>query len=367
MAHIKKVKRTSITFDVIIIGGCITGITTALLLQKKGYKVMLVDYNEVGFFTSGSYVTHINGFYDSVYFDILKKLDNGRYDLFKRAVKETENFLMNTVKEYNIQCDLQKADGYILAKTKEEIVEMERWNSITGNGHSTVKSLPVQLNSKKSESVGMGFLVNNVKYLNALKNEFLKIDGQIQECARVLKIEGDAVKTVYSTRGKFKGKKIVYTPQTSRIVNVKPYKLFPYIYYSVYAELENYDVTPCFSYDLHNPSHRYIVTSDGFSSVVISGCDHKNVKGKVRTKYFDELKNLLLKNFNVKDAIATWSYVYYMNDDMLPVIGAVPQQKNAYIAAGYKPDGMVVAFIATEILVSLITEGESVYADLFSK
>ena len=53
--------------DVLIIGGGITGLTAALLLQNAGKKCLLVDMNSIGYGTTGGTSAHINTFADTTY------------------------------------------------------------------------------------------------------------------------------------------------------------------------------------------------------------------------------------------------------------------------------------------------------------
>ncbi|RZK89596.1 MAG: FAD-dependent oxidoreductase, partial [Pedobacter sp.] len=57
-------------YDVIIIGAGITGITTALLLQKAGKKCLVLEAGNIGFGTTGGTTAHINTFFDSTYPEI---------------------------------------------------------------------------------------------------------------------------------------------------------------------------------------------------------------------------------------------------------------------------------------------------------
>ncbi len=59
-------------FDVLIVGGGITGITTALQLQKAGKKCILAEAHTIGFGTSGGTTAHLNTFMDNSYYNIEK-------------------------------------------------------------------------------------------------------------------------------------------------------------------------------------------------------------------------------------------------------------------------------------------------------
>lgn len=366
-SNIKPTKRTDIIFDVVIIGGCITGVTTAYLLQQMGYKVIIVEFSEIGFFTSGSYITHVNNYYGSVYFDVIKKLDKQQIVQHNKAGNEGTKLILQLVKENNIDCDLCMAEGHLFAKNNMENTELENIKQIlTGLDKNKIgaKTFPYKMSRKADAFTGNEYIINNVKYMTALKQLFLEAGGTVQERARVLKVDNKQTKTVFTTRGKVKGRHLVYTPQTSRVINLKPYNFFPYIYYSVSAELEKGRHGRGFCYDMEDPSHRFIVTNDSLDKVVICGEDHKNVKGRIRSDYFDKLIKMLKRNFKFSDTILTWSYVYYKNKDGLPVIGPTGDD-NTFIAAGYKPDGMVLAAIGAKIITDLITTGSSKYESVY--
>ncbi|MDB5138022.1 MAG: dependent oxidoreductase, partial [Mucilaginibacter sp.] len=54
-------------YDVLIIGGGITGMTAALMLQNTGKQCLLVEAQTIGFGTTGGTSAHINTFADTTY------------------------------------------------------------------------------------------------------------------------------------------------------------------------------------------------------------------------------------------------------------------------------------------------------------
>ncbi len=54
-------------YDAVVIGGGITGMTTAYLLQKAGKQCVLIEAHNVGFGTTGGTSAHINTFADTTY------------------------------------------------------------------------------------------------------------------------------------------------------------------------------------------------------------------------------------------------------------------------------------------------------------
>lgn len=56
--------------DVIVVGAGITGITTALILQKAGRKCIVLEAANIGFGTTGGTSAHLNTFFDATYPEI---------------------------------------------------------------------------------------------------------------------------------------------------------------------------------------------------------------------------------------------------------------------------------------------------------
>src|SRR5215203_317958 len=59
-------------FDVIIVGGGVTGVATALQLQKAGKKCIILEAYSLCFGTTGGTTAHLNTFLDTPYNQIEK-------------------------------------------------------------------------------------------------------------------------------------------------------------------------------------------------------------------------------------------------------------------------------------------------------
>ena len=66
-------------FDVIIVGGGITGISTALLLQEAGKKCLVAEAANLCFGTTGGTTAHLNTLLDTPYYYYSKKFQQGTF------------------------------------------------------------------------------------------------------------------------------------------------------------------------------------------------------------------------------------------------------------------------------------------------
>src|SRR4051812_12736447 len=79
---------TNTIFDVLIIGGGITGVTTALLLQKAGKKCVLAEAVTLGFGTTGGTTAHLNNFFETPYYEVIKDFGQSSAILLAEAARD---------------------------------------------------------------------------------------------------------------------------------------------------------------------------------------------------------------------------------------------------------------------------------------
>src|SRR4030095_12675658 len=91
-------------YDVVIVGGGITGISTAFHLQKAGMNCLLLEAHELCFGTTGGTTAHINTLLDVPYSTIEKNFSKEKSKLVATSVTEAVNTIGSTVEKYNIDC-----------------------------------------------------------------------------------------------------------------------------------------------------------------------------------------------------------------------------------------------------------------------
>ena len=84
-------------YDIVIVGGGITGISTAYHLQKAGMNCLLLEAHELCFGTTGGTTAHINTLLDVPYSTIEKKFSKEKARLVAESVKEAVNTIRDTV------------------------------------------------------------------------------------------------------------------------------------------------------------------------------------------------------------------------------------------------------------------------------
>ena len=98
-------------YDVLIAGGGITGVTTALLLQKAGKKVAIAEAHTLCFGTTGGTTAHINSFFDKSYDQVENDFGKESAQLISKATRQSRELFAKNVADYNIDCGFEKKDG----------------------------------------------------------------------------------------------------------------------------------------------------------------------------------------------------------------------------------------------------------------
>ena len=112
-------------YDVVIIGGGITGMTAALMLQNAGKKCLLIEAETIGFGTTGGTSVHINTFSDTTYPEARSAFGKEGAQLFADAVNEGYAIIKENIKTYRIACDFALKKGYVYAVTNDQVKQLE--------------------------------------------------------------------------------------------------------------------------------------------------------------------------------------------------------------------------------------------------
>jgi glycine/D-amino acid oxidase-like deaminating enzyme len=108
----KKLDR-DISVDVVIVGGGISGMTTAYLLSKEGKKVALVDDGNIGSGETGRTTAHITHALDDRYYDIERIHGKKGAKLAAESHTAAIDMIESIVTSEGIDCDFERLDGYL--------------------------------------------------------------------------------------------------------------------------------------------------------------------------------------------------------------------------------------------------------------
>ncbi|WP_390455760.1 FAD-dependent oxidoreductase, partial [Chryseobacterium sp. Alg-005] len=127
----EEIKRFSSTtdlnqpFDIAIIGGGFTGVSTALKLQQSGKKCILIEASNIGFGTTGGTTAHLNDFFDTTYAQAISDFGLDQAKLLAEAGKDAMRIIESNVSQFNIPCDFEKKTAYLFALDEKQAKQLD--------------------------------------------------------------------------------------------------------------------------------------------------------------------------------------------------------------------------------------------------
>ncbi len=358
-------------FDVLIVGGGITGITTALQLQKAGKKCILAEAQTIGFGTTGGTTAHLNTIMDTPYNLIEKNFGEDNAQLVAEATRNAIDLVKQNINEYSIDCAFEEKDGYVFSQDDKQTKELEDIFTASKKAGCEVEhadKIPVPIDFKKSIVFKRQAQFHPSKYLYALAKAFENAGGILLQGCRITGIKENDVLEIESSLGKINARKLIYATHVPPGVNLLHFRCAPYRSYAIAVTLKDNNYPDALAYDMYEPYHYYRTqVIDGKSYLIAGGEDHKTAHEENTEACFTRLESYIRKYFEVEEVAFRWSSQYFEPADGLPYIGNLPGNgDNVFVATGFGGNGITYSHVAAMILSDLIVKGNSKYEKLFN-
>ncbi len=360
-----------ISTDVLIIGGGITGLTTAYNFIDKKYNVILLEGDNFFTGTTCKSTGKLTYLQDLKYQDIYNVYDFETAKLYYEAQKDGIRIAKKIIKDNDIDCDIIKTEAVTFTKDNKEIKKFAKEEEILnllGVKYYTNSSRIKDDEIKRMILVKNTYVFNPVKYLKGLLKAIKKSDNiKLYENSRVTKIrKEDNYYVAYANDQKVKAKKIVIACNYPffTIPGFIPFKTYmEKSYITATKVVESKDICgitsnyPTVSFRYHSDKNdNYFIYLNNSSKI----CDKLNYK-----KNYDECVNVA-KNITGKTPTYKWTNMDVMTNDFMPLIGRISEDnKNVFIATGYNTWGMTNGTIAGKILYDLVRDSKNKYEKVF--
>lgn len=358
--------------DVAIIGGGITGITTAYLLKREGARVAIIDSNRIAKGTSGHTTAKITSQHSLIYDKMKKAVGEEKTRQYADANQAAIDLVENIIKENSIDCDFTRLPAYVYTQDENYISKLEsETNTASQLGISAdfTDRLQLPFNVKGAMRFANQAQFHPRKYLLSLASKIEGEDCRIFENTRAVDIlEGDPHIVVTDSGKKIRAKSVV---QATRY----PFYDKPGLYFTrLYPErsyLMGLKINGSFPEGMYinaeSPSRtlRSQISND-IRLVLVGGEKHKTGHGKDLHDHYETIRKFALSHFDVIDIPYRWSAQDYTAMDEIPVVGHLTAGRNRiYIASGFAKWGMSNGTASAEIISDLILKGDSPWASVY--
>jgi glycine/D-amino acid oxidase-like deaminating enzyme/nitrite reductase/ring-hydroxylating ferredoxin subunit len=360
LASIAPSEKSEKSYDCLVVGAGITGLTVALMLQSSGQQTVIADAHSVGFGTTGGTSAHLNTFADTTYKEAARAFGFEGAQLFADAVNEGFDIIKNNIFEYHIDCDFENKVGFLYAESEEEVKALEDvYTGAVNVGLETsyTEDVPTPVNFQRAIRFENQAQFHPLKYLQGLQKAYLAAGGTILENTKIESVASSGIQA----------KQVVYATHLPPNINLFNFECAPYRSYVMAVKLKSGKYPDSLIYDMQEPYHyTRSHTLDGEQLLIVGGLDHKTGHEDPE-KAFADLEKYIRKYYNVSSVKYKWSAQYYVPVDGLPYIGQMPLAADGvYCATGFNGNGMMLGSISAKVISDLILKRTNPYAELFS-
>jgi glycine/D-amino acid oxidase-like deaminating enzyme/nitrite reductase/ring-hydroxylating ferredoxin subunit len=343
--------------DVVVVGGGITGLTTALLAQRKGAKVAVIERNRIGSGTTGHSTGKVTSQHGLVYHDLLKRHGPDVAGSYADANQWAVRKVSDLASELAPEAHFESAPAIVFATDPEATkpIEAEYAACLRLGLPASLSSdceLPFEVaRCLQFEHQGM---INPANYCHGLAREISEQGGLIFEETSATGLSEDSEHVVVTTpQAELSGTSAVIAtllPFVDRALFFA--KTRPGRAYGVAALLR---AAPPPGMYISSDSPTVSLRPWGERGLVIIGEGHPPGDPEATPGRWGELERWARDNFEVESFEFRWSSQDYRTFDGLPFIGPAPRMSRTYVATGFGKWGLTNGTVAAAILSDLVT------------
>lgn len=359
--------------DVVIVGGGITGLTSAYLLVNEGLKVAVLEAGRLLNGTTGHTTAKVTAQHDLIYDEFIRNFGRSKARLYYEANTDALNFIKQTVESHQIDCDFTMQDAYIYATTDEYTLKLEKeaeaYKKLNIDGE-LVDHIPFNIEIKKALVMKNQAQFHPIKYLVHLIQTIQQKGGLIFEHTTAVNAESGDKPTVLTREGiRVTGSYVLSCSHFPFYEGLGLYSTRMHAdrsYILAVKTQERYPGGMYLSVDQPTRSLRSAII-DGEEMILVAGESHQTGQGKDTMEHYKALQEFGEQVFDLENIVYRWSAQDLVTLDKIPYIGELTSSHpNILVATGYRKWGMTNGTAAALLFRDIILDKENAYQDLYS-
>ena len=355
--------------DVVVVGGGLTGVTTALLLGRSGHSVLLVEAEHLGAVTTGRSTAKVSLLQGTQYSRIAHRHPDPVLRDYAEANREAQAWTVRFCEDHGVAFQTRPAYTYAHSAAGERSLRAELdATHRAGLATSWVEDLPLPYPTRGGVLLPDQVQVDPVELLEALADAAVAHGVRIVEGVRVRRVTGSGPVKVVSDQGTASAARVVIATNTP-ILDRGAYfaRMHPSRSYGLALRTPRPEVDGMYlSADSPSRSLRDAPGPDGSSVLLVGGNGHKVGAAVSELQRIEELREWAAHWFPDGQETHAWSAQDYVPHHALPFAGPVlPGTDAILVAGGYSKWGMTNGVAAALALSGRILGGHMVWARVF--
>ncbi len=341
--------------DVLVIGGGITGLTTALAVARDGASVAVLEADRVGSGVSGNTTGKVSALQGTVYSAIGDRHDDGILATYGRASLWAVEQVAATAEQEKIDCALQRRPAFTYAAGPDELPALEREAQALERAgvparYSDGPDLPVAVTS--ALCLEDQLQLQPAAYVEGLARAVEARGGVVYEHSRALSLDFRSPPGVKTAAGSVKADRVVVATHVP---------LFDRAGYFVRMEAER---SYCIATTVRGPLPKSMSISCGDQKrsirahgnrLIIGGEGHPSGAPQATAARFEHLEQFARQHWKVGKVSHRWSAQDPMPYDRLPFVGSyLPRSQRVFVATGFLKWGLTSGVFAGAAIADMI-------------
>jgi glycine/D-amino acid oxidase-like deaminating enzyme/nitrite reductase/ring-hydroxylating ferredoxin subunit len=355
--------------DVVILGGGLCGLNTALLLQREGLSVAVLEARRIAAAVTGHTTAKITALHGLIYRQLGANFGLDAARLYAGANQSAIERYARLIAEGGIDCDFRRQAAFTYTTSDDDLddllEEVEAAEQV-GLPSSFTAELPLPFPIRGAIGLEDQALFHPRKYLLAIAEQITAAGGLIFEESRAQQID-TSTPEVTTGEGRVRaGHLAICTHFPAQDPTFFFARMFPRYSYALAVKLDG-----------ALPEGMYYSTSEPYCSLrphslsgeeflLLGGQNHKTGHATSTLEHYRRLEIFAQRHFPVREISYRWSTQDYTTADRIPFIGHLsPGAKKSYVATGFGGWGMTHSLVAAEIITDQIMGRDNPWSSLY--
>jgi glycine/D-amino acid oxidase-like deaminating enzyme/nitrite reductase/ring-hydroxylating ferredoxin subunit len=356
--------------EVVVLGGGIVGITTALLLAEDGADVVLLEAGRLARGVTGHTTAKVTSQHGLVYADLRASFGADGARAYGEANEAALRWIAERVERDGIECDFRRQPNYVYMSQGGDRSRLEREAEAAteaGLPASLVETTPLPYPVEAAVRFDEQAEFHPRRYLLALVERLRGLGCRIHEESPALGVDGGRPHTVRTARGTVTAERVVvatHYPFLDRSLAFA--RVHPERSYAIVCRIAG-SPPPGMHISADSPTRSIRpVPVDGEELLLVGGEGHRTGEGGDTKRRYAALEEFAREHWQVESVAYRWSTQDNVTIDRLPYVGRVtPREGRLLMATGFAKWGMTGGTAAALVLADLVRGRDNEWAALF--
>ncbi|GAA0928090.1 FAD-dependent oxidoreductase [Kribbella koreensis] len=358
------------TVDVLVIGGGLIGLTTALLLARDGAQVALIEAQRIGSRTSGHTTGKVTSQHGAIYATLVARHGTAKARQYATANQAAVEQVAALIDAEGIDCEFLRTPAYVYSTKSADALDSEAAAaSSLGLPAHLVDAAEVGVPAAAALRFDNQVQLHPVRYLAGLATAFERTGGRIFEHTRAVKVdEKDGAVHVSTEKGG------VITAYQAVLATLLPIGITG-AYFARTRPKQSHGIAvrlpveapTGMAISVDSPTHSTRPwPGGGPNGLIVVGSDHEVGSTNETGAAYQSLVDWVNSTWNAAiEPEYRWSAHDYSTPDLLPYVGRSPGSRSIFVATGMHKWGLSNGTVAAGIINDLIAGRDHPAADLY--